>query len=299
MKITKDLIKKRAEHADGILPDLEELSMHQFEIEKIEVVGDVCRKLRILYLQNNIIGKMENLQHLKDLEYLNMALNNITVIEGLGTCEFLNKLDMTVNFIDVDTFAASMAHLKQHRHLRELYLMGNPCADWDGHRAYVAASLPQLQCLDGKDIAKTERILALQQLPRLEHHLYKLAEAKRAEKAAARAAKAAEAAAAAAAPPRAPGKKKKKKGGTCKHGVKNCPACTNKRADAPPSVEIEVPVKATLVFCPQQLLRQWEARCGNARTHTHTHTHRRTLLPPAHLLLLLLLLLLVLVLRAK
>ena len=217
MKITKDLIKRRAEHADGILPDLEELSMHQFEIEKIEVVGDVCRKLRILYLQNNIIGKMENLQHLKDLEYLNMALNNITRIEGLGTCEFLNKLDMTVNFIDVDTFAESMHHLKQHRHLAELYLMGNPCADWDGHRAYVAATLPQLKCLDGKDIKKTERILALQQLPRLEHHLHRLAVAKRAEKAAKAAEKAAQAAAA---PPRAPGGKgKKKKGGKCKHGV--------------------------------------------------------------------------------
>ena len=163
------------------------------EAEEIEVVGDVCRKLRILYLQNNIIGKMENLQHLKDLEYLNMALNNITRIEGLGTCEFLNKLDMTVNFIDVDTFAESMHHLKQHRHLAELYLMGNPCADWDGHRAYVAATLPQLKCLDGKDIKKTERILALQQLPRLEHHLHRLAVAKRAEKAAKAAEKAAQA----------------------------------------------------------------------------------------------------------
>ena len=33
-----------------------------------------------------------------------MALNNLTVIEGLASCEFLSKLDLTVNFIDVDAF---------------------------------------------------------------------------------------------------------------------------------------------------------------------------------------------------
>ena len=45
---------------------------------------------------------MENLHHLKSLEYLNLALNNIRRIEGLERAEFLNKLDLTINFIDVD-----------------------------------------------------------------------------------------------------------------------------------------------------------------------------------------------------
>ena len=48
------------------------------------VLGTTCRKLKILYLQNNIISKMENLHHMKDLQYLNLALNNIEKIEGLG-----------------------------------------------------------------------------------------------------------------------------------------------------------------------------------------------------------------------
>lgn len=82
-RITEDLIRKKAEHHDGLLTDLEELSLHQLEIERIEVVGTLCRKLKILYLQNNIIPKIENIYHLKDLRYLNLALNNVTKIEGL------------------------------------------------------------------------------------------------------------------------------------------------------------------------------------------------------------------------
>ena len=83
VRLTEATIRKRAEHNDGILADLEEISLHQLEIEKIETIGTMCRKLRILYLQNNIIGKIEGLNHLKDLQYLNLTLNNIKVIEGL------------------------------------------------------------------------------------------------------------------------------------------------------------------------------------------------------------------------
>ncbi len=82
------------------------------EIEKIEVIGSECKKLKILYLQNNIISKIENLKLVKDLEYLNLALNNITKIENLRCCEFLKKLDLTVNFIDLENFEESVENLK-------------------------------------------------------------------------------------------------------------------------------------------------------------------------------------------
>ena len=55
-RITRDLLRRKAEHHDGILPDLEELSLHQLELVKIEVVGDVCRHLKILYLQVSRAG---------------------------------------------------------------------------------------------------------------------------------------------------------------------------------------------------------------------------------------------------
>ena len=83
MRLTAELIRKKSEHNEGVLEDLEEITLHQLELERIEVIGDRCRKLQILYLQNNIIPVIENLHHLKDLRYLNLALNNVTKIEGL------------------------------------------------------------------------------------------------------------------------------------------------------------------------------------------------------------------------
>lgn len=76
-------------------------------------------------------------------------------------CEFLEKLDFTVNFIGD---LLSVESLSSNLHLRELYLTGNPCADYEGYRAFVVATLPQIATLDGKNITKSERITASQQL---------------------------------------------------------------------------------------------------------------------------------------
>lgn len=183
--ITRELLRKRAEHNEGMITTLEEISLHQEELESInEVLGMTCRKLKILYLQNNIIPKMENLFHLKDLEYLNLALNNISKIEGLHNCEFLKKLDLTVNFIDFDSLKESIDGLEGRLNLRELYLMGNPVqVNWERLNEYVIARLPQLTTLDGTSITKSMKIKALQQLPVLEKELEERAKICRKEKA--------------------------------------------------------------------------------------------------------------------
>ena len=51
-------------------------------VEEFHSAVLLCRCL-FVPTQNNIIGKIENLHHMKELEYLNLALNNITKIEGL------------------------------------------------------------------------------------------------------------------------------------------------------------------------------------------------------------------------
>lgn len=180
-QVTRELLRKRAEHNEGMISTLEEISLHQEELESInEVLGKTCRKLKILYLQNNIISVMENLNHMKDLEYLNLALNNIKRIEGLQNCEFLRKLDLTVNFIDVETLKESIEHLQSRSNLQELYMMGNPAqANWPDFNSYVIAKLPQLQMLDGTEISKSMRIVACQMLPRLEEDLHRLVEEKK------------------------------------------------------------------------------------------------------------------------
>ena len=112
-----------------------------------------------MYLQSNLIPKIENVSKLKKLEYLNLALNNIETIENLEGCESLNKVDLTVNFISQIT---SIETLKKNEFLRDLYLTGNPCTDFEGYREYVVATLTQLTHLDGKEISKSERIEAVQ-----------------------------------------------------------------------------------------------------------------------------------------
>ena len=99
------------------------------------------------------------------------------------SCEFLQKLDLTVNFVDLDTLKESIEHLCPLEHFQELHMMGNPATDWEGFRPYVVAKLPQLRSLDGTEITKTEQIRACQQLDELEKELQELAERKAKEKA--------------------------------------------------------------------------------------------------------------------
>jgi len=182
VRITPQMIKKKAEHHDGLLADMEELTLHQLNIEKIEVLGRVCCRLQILYLQNNLIGKIENLKRMKALKYINFALNNIIKIEGLGSCEKLEKLDFTVNFIDIDFFQKSIENLRRNRELRDLYLTGNPCTSFEGWRSFIIATLPQLTRIDGTDVSRSERIIAKQDYNEIVARLKVAAEQMREEK---------------------------------------------------------------------------------------------------------------------
>jgi protein TilB len=50
--ITVDLIRRKAEHNEGLIHTLEEISLHQEELEAIApVLGSNCRRIKILYLQ--------------------------------------------------------------------------------------------------------------------------------------------------------------------------------------------------------------------------------------------------------
>ncbi|XP_065485814.1 dynein axonemal assembly factor 11 [Caloenas nicobarica] len=166
--VTEDLVRRRAEHNDCEIFSLEEISLHQQEIEKLENLDKWCRDLKILYLQNNLIPKIENVGKLKKLEYLNVALNNIERIENLEGCEELKKLDLTANFIGE---LSSIEALKCNIHLKELFLVGNPCTEFEGYRQFVVATLHQLKWLDSKEIERSERIQALQNYPEVKQKI--------------------------------------------------------------------------------------------------------------------------------
>ncbi|NXF03734.1 TILB protein, partial [Smithornis capensis] len=168
LSVTEDLVRRRAEHNNCEIFSLEEISLHQQEIEKLEYLDKWCRDLKILYLQNNLIPKIENVGKLKKLEYLNIALNNIERIENLEGCEELKKLDLTANFIGE---LSSIESLKYNIHLKELFLVGNPCTEFEGYRQFVVATLHQLKYLDSKEIERSERIKALQNYPEVKQKI--------------------------------------------------------------------------------------------------------------------------------
>ena len=131
----------------------------------VEGLGQLCRHLKIIYMQNNLVSKLENLHRLKELEYINLAVNNICKIENLQRCESLTKLDLTVNFID-KAGLLTLHTLNDNYKLEDLYLMGNPCDQFGGYRQFVVGTVPHIKKLDGKEVTPSERILAKQELPR-------------------------------------------------------------------------------------------------------------------------------------
>ena len=170
VRITEEELKKRAEHNYGRLFDLEEVSLHQLNIKRIENLDKFCKNLKIIYLQDNAIQKIENLNRLKTLEYLNISMNAIEYIEGLERCENLKKLDVTLNFVgEISTIFS----LRANESLEELYLTGNPCATFKYYREFVITVLPQLKYLDGINIEKSERILARQMFEQIKESLRK------------------------------------------------------------------------------------------------------------------------------
>eukprot|EP00924_Labyrinthula_sp_SR-Ha-C_P016005 maker-scaffold_4-snap-gene-16.3-mRNA-1 protein AED:0.22 eAED:0.22 QI:0/0/0/0.5/1/1/2/0/442 len=164
-RITRELILRKSEHNEKTIGELEEIALHQLQIERIEVIGNLCRKLKILLLQDNIISKIENVHYMKNLEYLNLAMNNLTYVAGLRACEFLNKLDLTLNFIDIKMLKSSLDELQHNKFLKEFFVLGNPLDSWANYKQLIIFMLPSVKELDGVHITSTERILARQEAP--------------------------------------------------------------------------------------------------------------------------------------
>ena len=97
---------------------------------------------------------------MKELEYINLAVNNITLIEGVRGCESLQKLDLTLNFVDIEDFEESVDNLAELNDIRELYLVGNPLTKWQYWKEYLMARLPTLGRIDGDECTKSKKLAA-------------------------------------------------------------------------------------------------------------------------------------------
>ena len=88
-------------------------------------------------------------------------MNNIEKVENTEPLEKLEKLDLTLNFIGE---LSSIKRLKENLQLKSLFLMGNPCTQFQYYREYVIGHLTQLEFLDGTPIEKSEKIKSGQKL---------------------------------------------------------------------------------------------------------------------------------------
>ena len=88
-------------------------------------------------------------------------MNNIERIENTEPLEKLEKLDLTLNFIGE---ISSIKLLRENLYLKSLFLMGNPCTQFQYYREYVLGHLPQLEFLDGTPLEKSEKIKSGQKL---------------------------------------------------------------------------------------------------------------------------------------
>ncbi|XP_074659332.1 leucine-rich repeat-containing protein 46-like [Tubulanus polymorphus] len=118
-------------------------------IDNLELLG---KNVTNLYLQANLIVKIENLECLTNLSILMLANNKIKRIENLLMLKRLKLLDLSENMIDtvdIDEIPQSLVILN---------LVGNRCTQIPDHRGRMIQDLPNLRQLDGVPVSRQERV---------------------------------------------------------------------------------------------------------------------------------------------
>ena len=150
------------------LSNCERLALSTNAIDRIGSLAGMS-KLKILSLGRNVIKKIEKLEDVAGtLEELWISYNNITVLDGLGSCQNLTNLYLSNNQIKN---WAELDKLKANPNLRDLLLVGNPIYDefeYAQCRIEVLKRLPDLAKIDGDMVKPGERDLAVEQMAAIE-----------------------------------------------------------------------------------------------------------------------------------
>ncbi|XP_071157606.1 leucine-rich repeat-containing protein 46-like [Mytilus edulis] len=141
---------------DQVLQELNAISrirLDRANIGKIDSFELLGPKVTNLYLQVNLIEKIENLECLKNLTFLTLADNRIRRVENLNCLPKLHFLDLSHNCVsqqnfDIDEFPQSLIILN---------LKGNPCCNHPDHRGRMIQELVNLRQLDEVEISAKEK----------------------------------------------------------------------------------------------------------------------------------------------
>ena len=115
----------RIENLDGFTA-CTTLFLESNGLTKIENLEPVAPSLRCLYLQQNLIDKVEGLTSLKRLLTLDLSQNRLTKLEGLDGLDSLNTLNVSKNAL---VSVESIAHLAECTALTNVDVSANKLAD--------------------------------------------------------------------------------------------------------------------------------------------------------------------------
>ena len=143
----------------GIKPfDMEEIVVEKIGLIAIEPEQlKLFPNLQVIYLNNNNLTELNNLNYCIRLEMIDARGNQISHLH-LPKQTFLKELYLADNnFSDVDEFLKEANNL---RNLEVLDLRGNLITQVKGYRQSMIAKFHSLKTLDGLEVLKTERMKA-------------------------------------------------------------------------------------------------------------------------------------------
>uniref|UniRef100_A0A672G000 Dynein regulatory complex subunit 3 n=1 Tax=Salarias fasciatus TaxID=181472 RepID=A0A672G000_SALFA len=155
--------------------DVLHLRLEYRNIRHIECLWDFTSLTR-LDLNNNLIDKIQGLDHLINLKWLNLSFNRIKKIEGfqsLQKLELLNLSDNKISVIESLDAIENLTHfflsnncleqldnvlyLRRFKNIFAITLFGNPAVDDDNYHSFMAAHFPNLILLDSIVIDENTR----------------------------------------------------------------------------------------------------------------------------------------------
>lgn len=140
------------------MTSLTKLSLSQNYIEQIENLEELIH-LTELDLSFNKINKIEKLDTLVKLEILSFFDNRITKLENMDALKKLTIFSIGRNCIENKD---NIIYLRRFKCLQSLNMAGNPCAEEENFRLYVAVMLPHVFYYEYKMLMETERELGLE-----------------------------------------------------------------------------------------------------------------------------------------
>lgn len=165
MEGTAEGIEEKRKQMD--YKDAESLSYSFKNLKRIDYLVPF-QALTKLQLDNNVISKIENLDHLVNLTWLDLSFNNIARIEGLDKLTKLTDLSLYNNSITVleglESFMSTLTvlslgnnllkdleglmYLRPFQSLRLINFAGNPISQDPEYRSYVLSHIKNLKYLD-------------------------------------------------------------------------------------------------------------------------------------------------------